>query len=146
MVNKSNLEIKRSGANNTQPWRWRLGSTDSLNTTLWHWSQDTITCSSRRSIALSEPKGILAAKAPGQPHSSLPGCTVHGERLRSSIVPAGTVHDGACSAPTFAPRAKPLGSRAGEQTAGVMKMQRLPPASPHSYLAPKIRIVTFYGT
>lgn len=104
MVNKFNLEIKRSGANNTGLQRKRITSMDSLNTTLRHWSQDMIICSSRRSVVLSKPEGILSAKAHGEPHSSLLDCTVYGERLRFSIILVGTVHDCPCSAPTFAPR------------------------------------------
>lgn len=47
------------------------------------------------------------------------------------------------------PKAKLWGNRAGEQTPGVKKMRRLPPASPHKSgakdLAPKICAAMFYG-
>ena len=103
MVSKSNLEIKCSGTNNTQPWRKCIASTDSLNTSLQHWGQGTVIWPSR-SFALSKPKGILAAKAQEQPHGSLPGPTVQGKRLSSSIVPVRTMRGCTRSAPAFAPR------------------------------------------
>lgn len=87
-----------------------------------------IICPLRRHVALSNPKGVLAAKAREQPHDSFPGCTVRGARLRFSMLLGGTRK-----------------SRTIEEPIRVMETQKLPPASPHSDLAPRTSIVMFHA-
>lgn len=112
-VNKLNLEIERSGANDTGLRRKRPAGTVSLNTTVGPWSSETMIRPSRRSSALST--GLWLQRLTGSPTAHFQAEVLH----RS-----GGHHAWLCLLCTRFGilKAKLWGNRAGEQTPGVKKM------------------------